>query len=92
MSQFAADRLLRIRWLTPVLVNPKRPQKDYTLGKCDDGDSVACFIWQRRNASRVLIADNIVGFWWCVSLKFIGIDARLAISISSIYGRYKANG
>jgi hypothetical protein len=55
MSQFAADRLLRIRWLTPVLGS----SKGIYIGKCDDADSVACSIWQRRNASRMLIADNI---------------------------------
>jgi hypothetical protein len=34
--------------------------------------------------------DTIVGFWQCLSLKFIGIDARLAVSISSLYGCRKA--
>jgi hypothetical protein len=31
MSQFAFDRLLRIQLLIPVLRDPKRPQKGYTL-------------------------------------------------------------
>jgi hypothetical protein len=34
--------------------------------------------------------DTIVGFWQCLSLKFIGIDASLAVSISSLYGCRKA--
>jgi hypothetical protein len=38
----------------------------------------------------VLIVDTIVGFWQCLSLKFIGIDASLAVSISSLYGCRKA--
>ena len=31
MSQFAAERRLRIQLLMPVLRDPKRPQKGYTL-------------------------------------------------------------